>query len=141
MAKIQRTRDAGTKTESKFFTYLTGKLRQVHGWWKPMQMAVTKAKKGYIINESTGRQNQAYECAHCKELLAKKAIKVDHIQPVTPIEGWVNKEVHTDLNEFVERLFLEHVNGYQVLCSSCHNIKSKDENKRRREFKKQQKEK
>lgn len=141
MAKIQRTRNAGTQTEAQYFAYLGGKLKQLHGWWRPMQMAMAKAQTGYIINPVTGRRNQGYECAHCKVLSAKKEVNADHINPVTPIKGWVNKGVHTDLNELADRLFLEDLSLYQILCKPCHSVKSKAENKERREWKKQQKEK
>jgi len=89
-----------------------------------------------------------YVCAHCgcwiytgtKTLLKanievpegitiiKGKHKIDHILPVVPIEGFQGFDV------FIERLFCEK-ESFQILCTDCHDIKTKEENKSRREYK------
>jgi hypothetical protein len=52
---------------------------------------------------------------------------VDHIDPVVSVEhgfeGW---------NVYIERMFCE-ADGYQVLCKTCHSIKTANERKARKE--------
>ncbi len=58
--------------------------------------------------------------------------KIDHIKPFRPITG------ERDIFEIFGMLFSE-IENYAVMCNSCHSIKSKQENKFRREFKKLEK--
>ena len=70
-----------------------------------------------IARESRGN----YKCAMCGEIYKKKHMHVDHKDPVVdPAIGWV------DYNTYIERLFCD-VDGFQVLCKSCHSIKSEQE--------------
>ena len=70
-----------------------------------------------------------YKCAHCGEIFARKDTAVDHIDPV------VNPETgFTTWDDHIERLFCG-VGGLQVLCKSCHTIKSNAENVIRRKQK------
>jgi hypothetical protein len=67
-----------------------------------------------------------YKCAHCAKLFDK--VFVDHIKPVIdPKIGFV------DWNTYIFRLFCPS-NELQILCKPCHGIKTKEENKIRREF-------
>lgn len=75
------------------------------------------------------------KCTKCKTIDAKSYMVVDHIQPVI--------EVHTTLediswDELVNRIWCEE-NNLQILCIPCHNLKSKDEMKQRRLYKKERK--
>lgn len=58
--------------------------------------------------------------------------KIDHIKPFRPVTG------ERDIFEIFRGLFSE-IENYAVICNDCHNIKSKAENKFRREFKKLEK--
>jgi 5-methylcytosine-specific restriction endonuclease McrA len=77
------------------------------------------------IDARVGR-NQ-YLCAQCKLIVGSKVVKVDHIDPVTPVTGWVS------LDDFVTRL---RTGKLQILCKTCHDKKSKEENEIRRTSKK-----
>ena len=66
----------------------------------------------------------SYICNDCKELVKK--VHVDHIEPVIPID---RKLANLDLNEYALRV---HNLPCQVLCETCHKLKSKLENKQRK---------
>jgi Zn finger protein HypA/HybF involved in hydrogenase expression len=66
------------------------------------------------------RQKFEYQCNTCKRWFPDKKINVDHIIPAGSLQS------AGDLPGFVERLFCEKDN-LQVLCSSCHDKKTKIE--------------
>lgn len=83
-------------------------------YYKPIQEAKNKSRKS-VKNK---RHKFEYKCAKCNGWFVSKEVQVDHIIPA----GALNKA--EDLKGFVERLFCEDVNGYQVLCKGCHNNKT-----------------
>jgi len=118
--KSVKVRNAGTMTESAFWSFIRSALRQKSRWWKPITECKMKARRAY--KGPSKRQKFEYQCNSCKAWFPEKQINVDHIQPA----GSLNcKE---DLAGFVERLFCEQDN-LQVLCESCHDIKTKLEKK------------
>lgn len=117
-AKVAKTRCAGTMTESAFWSFIRSALRQKSRWWKPISLAKAKAKRAY--KGPLKRQKFEYQCNSCKEWFPDKHVNVDHIIPA----GSLN--CAEDLPGFVERLFCE-VDELQVLCTNCHNIKTKSE--------------
>lgn len=74
-----------------------------------------------------------YSCASCGALCKAQKSKaysqahVDHIDPVVPIGRQLSS-----WDEYIERLFCD-VSNLQILCSPCHDIKTKSENAKRRE--------
>ena len=76
-----------------------------------------------LVNARVDR-NQ-YLCAQCKLIFPRKEIQIDHIEPVTPLTGWV------DLDTFVTRLKVS-ANQMQAICKTCHKKKSGEENETRR---------
>jgi 5-methylcytosine-specific restriction endonuclease McrA len=115
-----KTRNSKTMTESAFWSFIRSGLRQKSRWWKPITECKLKAKRAY--KGPNKRQRFEYQCNTCKLWFAEKHINVDHIQPA----GSLN--CAQDLPGFVERLFCE-IDNLQVLCSECHNIKTKLEKK------------
>ena len=116
--KIIKTRNAGTMSEAAFWGFIRSASRQKSRWWKPITQCKLNAKRPYKgINK---RQKFEYQCNKCKKWFPDKQINIDHIIPA----GELNKA--DDLPGFVERLFVEQ-SGLQVLCSNCHNEKSKHE--------------
>ena len=113
-----KTRNAGTMTESAFWSFIRSSLRQKSRWWKPIAEAKLKAKRKY--KGPNKRQKFEYLCNVCKEWFADKEINVDHIIPAGTLR------CAQDLPGFVERLFCE-VDNLQVLCETCHNKKTQDE--------------
>lgn len=118
--RVARTRNAGTMTESAFWSFIRAALRQKSRWWKPISQAKAKSRRTY--KGPNKRQRYEYQCNQCKLWFPEKKINVDHIEPV----GALNSSA--DLPGFVERLFCE-IDNLQVLCESCHNVKTKNEKK------------
>lgn len=117
---VAKPRCAGTMTESAFWSFIRSALRQKSRWWKPITLAKAKAKRPY--KGPLKRQKYEYQCNKCKLWFPDKHVNVDHIEPA----GSLN--CSQDLPGFVERLFCE-VDKLQVLCSECHNLKTKLEKK------------
>jgi 5-methylcytosine-specific restriction endonuclease McrA len=117
-SRVVKTRNAGTMSESAFWSFIRSALRQKSRWWKPITQCKLNAKRTY-----TGplkRQKFEYQCNECKGWFPEKKINVDHIIPA----GSLN--CAEDLPAFVNRLFCE-VDNLQVLCETCHNIKTQQE--------------
>lgn len=113
-----KPRNAGTLTESAFWSLIRSTLRQKSRWWKPIALAKQRAKRAY--KGTNKRQKFEYQCNMCKNWFPEKDINVDHIIPAGTLLS------AQDLPGFVERLFCE-VEGLQVLCSKCHDLKTKNE--------------
>jgi len=72
-----------------------------------------------------------YKCELCSAVVDRHNIKMDHIQAVVdPAVGWVSLDV------FADRLLCDE-SGFQAICTSCHDIKTKGENKIRHQTRKE----
>lgn len=116
--KSPRVRNAGTMTESAFWSFIRSALRQKSRFWKPIVQAKLKARRPY--KGPNKRLKFEYQCNACKEWFPEKLINVDHICPA----GSLNSA--QDLPGFVTRLFCE-LDNLQVLCEKCHDVKTKQE--------------
>lgn len=85
--------------------------------WPPKYECVKLAEVGVKINKASGRKAKHFKCAKCKKDWPRTKIQVDHKDPIGSCATW---------DEFVERLFCE-VENLQVLCKTCHSIKTKKE--------------
>lgn len=116
-------RNGGEWTDARFHSFIVSGLRALHMKWSPKTKCISEARV----------RRGVYKCEHCKKEGAatlppkegnKKRIKnilADHIDPVvSPVDGFV------DWNTFIDRLFVEQ-DGYQALCSSCHDKKTAEE--------------
>mgnify|MGYP003704300339 CR=1 FL=1 len=113
-----KPRNAGTMTESAFWSFIRSALRQKSRWWKPIAQAKQLAKRKY--KGPNKRQKFEYQCNVCKDWYPDKEINVDHIIPAGTLR------CANDLPGFVERLFCE-IDNLQVLCNVCHNKKTQNE--------------
>jgi 5-methylcytosine-specific restriction endonuclease McrA len=118
VAKVEKTRNAGTMSESAFWGFIRSGLRQKSRWWKPITQCKLEAKR--IYKGPNKRQKFEYQCNECKDWFIEKKINVDHIV------GAGSLKCANDLPGFVERLFCE-IDNLQVLCETCHNIKTQNE--------------
>jgi len=88
-----------------------------------------------VINHTDASRPRVKKWSQCK-LCATKVptykIIVDHLDPVVPLDI-AFEDMSVDV--VIDRLWCEK-NNLQFLCETCHNLKSKGENKLRREFKK-----
>ena len=87
---------------------------------KTLEKANIKAPEGALIKHQHKPNGQVIK--H----------KIDHIVPFRPVTG------ERDIFNLFRGLFAE-LDNYQVCCNDCHEIKSKEENRFRREFKKLEK--
>lgn len=115
MVKKERTRASGTLTESQFWSKIRSALRQASRWWKPIETCKKAGKRVYKGPDK--RQKFEYLCNKCHFYFPEKQISIDHKTPA----GSLNRA--EDLKGFVERLFCE-IDGLQILCHTCHNIKT-----------------
>lgn len=116
--RVERTRNAGTMTESMFFGMIRSALRQKSRWWKPIAICKQKARRLY--KGTNKRQKYEYQCNICKEWFKDTDVAVDHIIPC----GKLNSS--GDLQGFVERLFVEE-DQLQLLCNKCHSLKTEED--------------
>jgi len=116
--RVPRTRNANTMTESQFFAMIRSALREKSRWWKPIGSVRMKSRRPY--KGTNKRQKYEYQCNKCKQYFPDKQIQVDHIFPAGRLAAF------DDLPGFVKRLFIEE-DGLQVLCTDCHNNKTKEE--------------
>jgi hypothetical protein len=113
---VAKTRNAGTMTESVFWSFIRSTLRQKSRWWKPITQCKMDARRPY--KGPNKRQKFEYECNACHKWFPEKKINVDHII------GAGSLKCSNDLPGFVDRLFCEQEN-LQVLCETCHDAKTK----------------
>lgn len=116
--RTPKVRNAGTMTESQFWSFIRSGLRQKSRWWKPITQCKMKARRPY--KGPNKRQKFEYQCNMCEGWFPEKKINVDHVRPA----GSLN--CAADLPAFVETLFCE-TSNLQVLCTECHDVKTKFE--------------
>jgi 5-methylcytosine-specific restriction endonuclease McrA len=115
---VAKTRNAGTMTESAFWSFIRSALRQKSRWWKPITQTKMAARRAY--KGPNKKQRFEYQCAECLNYFPDKKVNVDHIIPAGTLK------CADDLPGFVERLFCE-ADNLQVLCSGCHDVKTKND--------------
>jgi 5-methylcytosine-specific restriction endonuclease McrA len=116
--KTLKTRNAGTMTESAFWSFIRSGLRQKSRFWKPITQC--KMSNRRVYKGPLKRQKFEYQCAECLQWFPDKKVNVDHITPAGTLR------CANDLPGFVERLFCE-IDNLQILCSTCHNQKTQSE--------------
>lgn len=123
--RVERTRNAGTLTESAFWSMIRSALRQKSRWWIPISKTKLKARRAYKGPNKI--QKWEYQCAHCELWWKDKEVAVDHIVEAGELRSG------KDLEGFIERLFCEE-GGFQVLCKTCHHIKTQIYLKKKKEI-------
>lgn len=101
--------------------FLVNKLRRISYQWSPRRQAIVRARV----------ERGQYRCACCDGLFGPKEINVDHIYPVVDEE-----DGFLDWNTYIDRLFCA-VEGYQVLCKTCHGAKTFLEQEIRKQVKRE----
>jgi hypothetical protein len=110
------SRNAGTMTESQYFSKIRSILRSGFRYWKPMQLALEAASRpSQSLNK---RIKKEYQCAKCKKWYKRADVEIDHIEEA----GSLNK--YEDIVPFIQRLTKEDVSSYQILCKPHHKIKT-----------------
>lgn len=131
--------------DKKWKNRITSKLRNLSFAYPPRN----KVKKRQQVGPAT------FECEHCnvwiyegtrdldiqrKKLekeppvdLINDKVNLDHKEPVVPVEGF--ERGNWDWHVYIERMFCDS-EGFQVLCSSCHDKKTKEEDQKRVKYRK-----
>lgn len=124
-SKTPKTRCSGEWTEARFRSFITSLLRKGTFKWRPKSEAKLRARHHEKLEGKTKRLVFHSVCAGCGELYPESTCAVDHIQPVVdPAVGF------TTWDDFINRLFCE-IDNLQVLCTECHDTKTKEERSRR----------
>jgi 5-methylcytosine-specific restriction endonuclease McrA len=95
-------------------------LRRASRFWHPSNACIeeTKIARGVHI------------CPSCKKANPRKDMKKDHIDPVIPVSGFTNWD------DVIKRMFIGK-SGWQAICVTCHNEKTKKENDERKALRKE----
>ena len=108
MKKGKKSRATKKQGKPVMRHWLTNKLRRLSYQWPPRREAITRART----------ERGVYTCNICRGSFGPKEIQLDHIHPVVDEEaGFI------DWNTYIDRLFCD-VDGFQVLCKTCHDAKT-----------------
>lgn len=75
------------------------------------------------------------KCSECEEMIPKSYMEVDHKDPVIPLDRSLEE---MSLDELVDRTWCG-IENLSAICETCHDVKTKAENKERRQNKKNKK--
>lgn len=108
-------------TEGRKRAFIVSVLRAGSRRWPPKYETLNEAKTEKKKNTKTNRVAQHYLCAACGVDFPNTQVQVDHISPVVDV-----KTGFTTWDNYIDRLFCGKDN-LQVLCKTCHAIKTKEE--------------
>jgi 5-methylcytosine-specific restriction endonuclease McrA len=127
--KKEKPYNSGQWTAARYRSFIMSALRRAQ--YPVKYECIRAAYRRDGVNPKTGRKCKLHECAECHELFPGKDMRADHIEPIVPITGFDSWDY------LIDRLFCE-IDGFQALCVDCHAVKTKAENKARREYKSKQ---
>ena len=114
-------------------------LRKVYFQWPIRKTVLSELREETTWTKKDGSQavrpKVLYTCESCKEKVNSSKIKIDHIDPVVPLDGqqkWLGTEKFT-WDNYIARLFCD-VDNLWAICEECHNEKTRLENTLRREW-------
>lgn len=118
--RVERTRNFNTWTEAQFWSRIRSALRRISMYWKPAQEAKNRRRR----TVKGKRHKFEYQCEECNGWFVSKSVEIDHIEDVGSLR------CSEDLKGFVDRLFPEDLNAYQILCKDkCHRNKTNTKRK------------
>lgn len=115
--------------------WIIGQLRRVSLRYPPAIRATNKTKEVYYILSKKGKpmKRVKFTCASCGQKdLKRSQCNLDHKVPVTSKDGF------TTWDDFINGLFCDEENLW-LICQPCHDVKSRDENNIRIDFRKKKK--
>ena len=125
MSVSKHTRNNGEWTEARWRSFVISALRAATRRYPPKYKTLNKAFVEKRTNKKTGKLASHYKCAGCNGEFVAKDVQVDHIVPVVGSEGF------TTWDNYIERMFCD-VDNLQVLCTTCHTSKTKEERESKR---------
>jgi 5-methylcytosine-specific restriction endonuclease McrA len=114
-------RNNGEWTEARWRSFVISALRAATRRYPPKYKTLKEAFVEKRINKKSGKLASFYTCASCKKEYVAKDVQVDHKVPVVGPEGF------TTWDKYIEGMFCD-VDNLQVLCTTCHTSKTKEEN-------------
>lgn len=103
-----------TKSKKNFVIFM---LRKASLRWHTRNAAIKQARV----------ERGIYKCSKCGYTGKRNEFELDHKIPVIdPKKGF------TTFDEYIDRLLPDSIDGWQFLCTSCHDKKTEQENKKRR---------
>lgn len=130
---------AAIKNRTHLKNRIIQNLRRLTWSWQPIKEAENEAKVDkatfecencgrYVYNGKSAKSLATLTEKYPKKLVEMGTIYHDHIKPVIPI-GKKTKDLTFD--EIIDSIFCERDN-IQILCKTCHDIKTKKENEERK---------
>lgn len=116
-SRVEKTRNAGTWTESQYFSKIRSTLRNAFRYYKTFQQALEKASRP--SQSPNKRLKKEYQCAHCLNWFPRSGVEIDH-----KIECG-SLSCYEDIVPFIQRLAVEDSSLLQILCKEDHKAKTK----------------
>lgn len=120
MEKKKKNNPILSTDDPRFRSFLMSVLRKASRFWKPSDVCIDKSR---VVRGN-------HICNICKGNFKRKDMKKDHIDPVVPVTGFNNWD------DIIKRLFVGE-DGWQAICVTCHEKKTKEENDARKALKKE----
>ena len=110
--RVPRTRNAGTFTESQYFSKIRAVLRNGFRYYKPMYVALELASRpSQSLNK---RIKKEYKCSQCLKWYKRAAVEIHHTEECGSLNSY------EDIVPFIKRLTKEDPSAYQIVCVPCH---------------------
>lgn len=124
-----------SKPTPKERNLIKGKINSIFARSELRRQVLEAAVIPNYSDPSRPRVQKWVRCNICKHPEAASYIDIDHILPKIPVDGSFDEMT---FDEYINKVWCD-VSNLQALCPDCHNVKSKNENKLRRKFKKDKK--
>lgn len=129
MGDVREKYCGGSWTKARWMSFVKGALRAASSRYPPKYSCLKAAATEKKINWKTGRLAQHFKCNSCSKEFPAKEVQVDHINPiVNPLTGF------TTWDDVINNMFCEEDN-LQVLCKTCHDVKTLAEKRQAKENK------
>lgn len=119
-------------------SWLMNSLRSIARRYPPIYTKRAEGKITYYVPTKMGKQSKRVKhiCTLCNRDMKNDEVRIDHIQPVIPLEGKpLRSDGRIDWNIVIERLLCP-IENLQKICIECHHIKTQEENKQRKALQK-----
>ena len=114
---------------------LKGAIRRVFSRSDLRRSVIAKARIEGHQDSSRPRVKKWATCHECKQPTPEYLMQVDHVDPIIPIDSSLDE---MKIDDLVNNVWCD-ANKLDALCKPCNSIKTKAENKLRRENKKRKK--
>lgn len=116
---VELSRNLQTETEAEHMSKIRSAIRNASKYWKPAMEALQRAHRPYT--GTSKRIKHEYLCYGCKKWYQRTHVEINHITECGSLKSY------DDIPEFLRRLFCEDVDGYNILCSTCHLVVTKQQ--------------